>query len=57
MSIVSMVLVAEIVYKLGWPDKTYNIVSSFVAGLIAFFVSWHEAINKTDNNNDKNGKS
>ena len=57
MSIVSMVLVAEIVYKLGWPDKTYNIVSSFVGGLIAFFVSWHEAINKTDNNNDKNGKS
>lgn len=52
-----LVLVAETAYKLGWSDKTDNIVSSFVAGLIALFVSWHEAVNKTDKNKDKNDKS
>ena len=56
-SVVLMVLVAEIAYKLRWSDKTYNILSSFVAGLISLFVSWHEAVNKTDNNKDKNDKS
>ena len=56
MSVLLMVLVVEIAYKLGWSDKTDNIVSSFVVGLISLFVSWHEAVEKTDKNN-KNGES
>lgn len=56
-SVVLLVLVAEAEYKFKWSDKTYNILSSFVAGLISLFVSWHEAVNKTDNNKDKNSKS